>query len=86
VADLPETTERPERLWRVTERLFVFERPLRRADREDLADHTPSDPPLGVWVPDLGVKEALLASASCARQPLARRAPVTVRASAWSVS
>lgn len=58
---LPEVGERPARNWRVRERSFVFERPLRRADLEHLGASAPAEVPLGVWVPDLGVKEALLA-------------------------
>jgi len=57
---LPETSERPERTWRVRGRPFVTERPLRRADREHLGDAAPVEVPLGLWVPDLGVKEALV--------------------------
>ncbi|MGB2572121.1 MmcQ/YjbR family DNA-binding protein [Micromonospora citrea] len=62
---LPETTERPSYdglpAWRVRDKAFVWERPLRRADREALGDATPDGPVLGVRVADLGVKEALLA-------------------------
>jgi hypothetical protein len=39
---------------------FVWERPLRRADYEALGNGAPDGPILGVRVPDLGVKEALL--------------------------
>jgi hypothetical protein len=35
---------------------------LRKADFEALGDSAPDGPILGAWVPDLGVKEALLAS------------------------
>ena len=62
---LPEVGERTSRghpEWRVRDRLFVWERPLRRADLAHLGDRAPDTPPLGAWVPDLGVKEALLAS------------------------
>ncbi|MBB2923028.1 MmcQ/YjbR family DNA-binding protein [Cellulomonas cellasea] len=59
---LPETTEQPERRWSVRGRAFVFERPLRPADRAALGDRAPADAPLGLWIEDLGVKEALLAS------------------------
>jgi hypothetical protein len=47
--------------WRVGDRLFVWERPLRRADLDALGDDAPTGPVLGVRVADLGVKEALLA-------------------------
>ncbi|MGC4892552.1 MmcQ/YjbR family DNA-binding protein [Micromonospora sp. DT31] len=62
---LPETTERPTYdqapAWRVRDKSFVWERPLRRADLETLGDAAPDGPVLGVRVPDLGAKEALLA-------------------------
>ncbi len=62
--DLPETTERSSGegtlRWRVKDKGFVWERPLRRADYEALGDAAPEGPILGVRVPDLGVKEALL--------------------------
>ncbi|HEX4977817.1 MAG TPA: hypothetical protein VFV40_08120 [Nocardioides sp.] len=47
--------------WRVGGRLFVWERPLRRADLEALGDASPDGDVLGVRVADLGVKEALVA-------------------------
>ena len=59
---LPETAEHPERHWAVRRRAFAFERPLRTGDRAALGARAPADAPLGVWVDDLGVKEALLAS------------------------
>jgi hypothetical protein len=61
---LPETTERLSRggrQWRVRDRLFVWERPLRRSDLEALGDAAPSGPILGARVEHLGAKEALLA-------------------------
>jgi len=60
---LPETDEAPSRgtaQWRVKGTGFAWERPLRRADYEALGDTAPDGPILGVWVADLGVKEALL--------------------------
>jgi len=62
---LPETSERVSRdlnQWRVKDKLFVWERPLRRADLEALGDRAPDGPILGVRVEHLGAKEALLAS------------------------
>jgi hypothetical protein len=63
---LPETTERPSHggapAWRVEEKLFVWERPLRRTDLSALGEAAPDGPLLGVQVGDLGAKEALLAS------------------------
>jgi hypothetical protein len=61
---LPETSERlsrDQRQWRVHDKLFVWERPLRRADLEALGDDAPEGPILGARVEHLGAKEALLA-------------------------
>jgi len=61
---LPETTERESRGnagWRVNNKLFVWERPLRTADLAALGDQAPEGPVLGAMVEDLGEKEALLA-------------------------
>jgi hypothetical protein len=62
---LPETSERLSRdlrQWRVKDKLFVWERPLRRADVEALGDDAPDGPILGARVEHLGAKEALLAN------------------------
>lgn len=62
---LPETNERLSRdlrQWRVKDKLFVWERPLRRADLEALGDDAPDGPILGAHVEHLGAKEALLAN------------------------
>jgi hypothetical protein len=62
---LPETTEhvsRDLRQWRVKDKLFVWERPLRRADLEALGDEAPDGPILGARVEHLGAKDALLAN------------------------
>jgi hypothetical protein len=61
---LPESEERLSRdmrQWRVNEKLFVWERPLRRSDLEALGDDAPDGPILGARVEHLGAKEALLA-------------------------
>ena len=61
---LPETAERVSRdlrQWVVKDKLFVWERPLRRADIAALGDAAPDGPILGARVEHLGVKEALLA-------------------------
>jgi hypothetical protein len=61
---LPEVEGRSGRNeWRVRDKAFVFERPLRRSDLEALGDEAPAAPILGAWVPDLIAKEALLADA-----------------------
>jgi hypothetical protein len=63
---LPGTSERPSYdglpAWRVKDKGFVWERPLRRADQEALGAAAPGGPVLGAQVPDLGAKEALLAA------------------------
>jgi hypothetical protein len=61
---LPETSERVSRdmrQWRVKDKLFVWERPLRRSDLEALGDAAPTGPILGARVEHLVAKEALLA-------------------------
>jgi hypothetical protein len=61
---LPEATERESRgtsQWRVKDKLFVWERQLRRSDREALGDVAPDGPILGARVEHLVAKEALLA-------------------------
>lgn len=61
---LPETSEgesRGQRQWRVKDKGFVWERPLRRSDYEALGDAAPNGPILGAWVEHLVAKEALLA-------------------------
>ncbi len=61
---LPETSERLSRdlrQWRVKDKLFVWERPLRRADLEALGSDAPDGPILGARVEHLGAKEALVA-------------------------
>jgi len=61
---LPETSEvvsRGARQWRVKDKLFVWERPLRRSDLEELGDAAPSGIVLGARVPDEGAKAALIA-------------------------
>ena len=62
---LPETDERlsrGNRQWRVKDKLFVWERPLRRSDLQALGDAAPKGPILGARVEHLGAKEALLAN------------------------
>jgi hypothetical protein len=61
---MPEAAEdlrRGLRFWRVRDRLFVWERPLRRSDLAALGDGAPRGPILGARVEHLGAKEALLA-------------------------
>jgi hypothetical protein len=61
---LPETSERLSReraQWRVKDKLFVWERPLRRSEIEALGETAPEGPILGARVEHLIAKEALLA-------------------------
>jgi hypothetical protein len=65
-AALPESTESTNRegnrQWRVRDKMFVWERPLRRSDLAELGDSAPSGPVLGARVPDEGAKRALVAA------------------------
>ncbi len=61
---LPETDEQRSRetaTWRVRQKGFVWERPLRKADFRALGDSAPTGPILGARVEHLIAKEALLA-------------------------
>ena len=61
---LPETDEHVSRgnaHWRVKEKGFVWERPLRQTDIKALGDAAPDGPILGVRVENLMAKDALLA-------------------------
>ena len=61
---LPDTTEgtaRGNTAWRVRDKLFVWERPLRAKDLEALGEAVPRGPILGARVEHLVAKEALLA-------------------------
>jgi len=49
------------RQWRVADKLFVWERPLRTKDLAELGDAAPSGPVLAARVPDEGAKFALIA-------------------------
>ena len=64
---LPEATEAVSRelaTWRVRDKGFVWERPLRAADLRALGDDAPAGPILGARVEHLVAKEALLADES----------------------
>src|SRR5206468_11203992 len=56
-----ERVSRDMRQWRVKEKLFVWERPLRRSDLEALGDSAPDGPILGARVEHLVAKDAVLA-------------------------
>ena len=62
---LPETSERLSRgncQWRVRDKLFVWERPLRRPDLDALGDRAPAGPVVAARVEHLLAKEAVIAS------------------------
>jgi hypothetical protein len=64
---LPETSERESRgssQWRVKDKLFVWERPLRKSDLEALGESAPDGPILGARVEHPVAKEALVADPS----------------------
>jgi hypothetical protein len=62
---LPGTTEvtsgQGHRQWRVRDKAFAWERPLRRKDLLELGDAAPTGPVLAAHVPDEGAKAALIA-------------------------
>src|SRR5213082_186331 len=61
---LPETSEQLSHgaaAWRVRDKMFVWERPLRQSDLRALGDRAPEGPILGARVEHLGAKEALIA-------------------------
>ncbi|GAA3239120.1 MmcQ/YjbR family DNA-binding protein [Actinocorallia longicatena] len=62
---MPGTTERAghgdQPTWRVGDKGFAWERPLRKTDLAALGDTAPTGPILGVRVQDEGVKSALIA-------------------------
>jgi hypothetical protein len=63
---MPEATERLSRdmrQWRIKDKLFVWERPLRRPDLEALGDAAPDGAILGARVEHLVAKEAVIAEA-----------------------
>jgi len=59
--DLPEVESPRSNQWRVRNKLFAWERPLRKSDHEALGVEAPLGDILAVWLPDLEAKEALLA-------------------------
>jgi hypothetical protein len=64
---LPETTEQASRdrpAWRVRDKTFVWDRPLRQADLRALGGAAPGGAIMGAWVEHLVAKEAMLADES----------------------
>lgn len=61
---MPQTSERESReraQWRVKDKLFVWERPLRAKELEEFGPLAPEGPVMGARVEHLVAKEALLA-------------------------
>jgi hypothetical protein len=59
-----ERESRGHRQWRVKDKLFVWERPLRRSDLEALGDAAPGGPILGARVEHEIAKQALVQDSS----------------------
>ena len=63
---LPEVVESTSghggRQWRVRDRNFAWERPLRQKDLAELGAAAPTGPVIGAYVPDAGAKAALIAA------------------------
>jgi hypothetical protein len=60
LAETEERLSRGNRQWRVAEKLFVWERPLRAKEMQELGERAPDGPVLGARVESLAVKEALI--------------------------
>jgi hypothetical protein len=56
-----ESTTYGGRSWKVADKLFVWERPLRRRDLEELGEAAPTGPVRCARVPDEGARRALIA-------------------------
>jgi hypothetical protein len=66
IASFPATAETSSatglRWWVVKNKTIAFERPLRKGDLAALGSKAPKGTILGVWLPDLMAKEALLSA------------------------
>lgn len=62
-SELPEVEAADRRDWKVKGKSFIWNRPLRKRDLDELGDAAPSEPILAAWVADALAKEALIASA-----------------------
>jgi hypothetical protein len=58
---LPQVSESGTRVWKVKDKLVVWERPLRKGDYAALGDKAPTGPILSARVAHEGMKQALLA-------------------------
>jgi hypothetical protein len=61
LAQTDERLSRDKRQWRVADKLFVWERPLRPKEIEEFQGDAPTGPILGARVEHIVAKEALLA-------------------------
>jgi hypothetical protein len=61
LSDVTEVESRGLRQWKVKGKLFVWERPLRKSDREALGDAAPEGPIMAARVEHEIAKQALLA-------------------------
>ncbi|HEX5713349.1 MAG TPA: MmcQ/YjbR family DNA-binding protein [Solirubrobacterales bacterium] len=59
--EVSEGTSYGNAAWKVRKKTFAWERPLREKELRELGEGAPDGEVLGVWVEDLGVKEALIA-------------------------
>src|SRR4051812_30768516 len=59
--EVAESTAYGRLAWRVRDKLFLWERPLRPRDLEELGSDAPTGAVLGARVADEGVKQALIA-------------------------
>ncbi|KON71993.1 MmcQ/YjbR family DNA-binding protein [Cellulosimicrobium cellulans] len=60
VSVLPDTDLKGRRQWTVHGKLFVWERPLRAKDLDELGEAAPVEPPVAFRVADEGEKAALV--------------------------
>ena len=60
--EVSESTSYGNLAWKVRDKLFVWERPLRKRDLDHLGDAAPDGPVLGVRTDGQAEKEALLAT------------------------
>ena len=60
VTVLPDTALKDARRWTVHGKLFVWERPLRPRDLDELGAAAPAEPPVALRVADEGEKAALI--------------------------
>lgn len=62
-SELPEVEVAGRHDWKIKGKSFIWSRPLRKRDLDELGDAAPSEPILAAWVADALAKEALIAAA-----------------------